>query len=79
MSLRRLLRTHTSPGQMRAMRERCPEPIRVILPGMCYRNEQITTRSSIQFTQVDVMAHQQCTPGSYGKIAGPVNRTDPGQ
>ena len=29
-----LLRTHTSPGQIRAMREYCPEPIRVILPGM---------------------------------------------
>ncbi len=28
-----ILRTHTSPGQMRAMREYCPEPIRVILPG----------------------------------------------
>ncbi|MCB8926911.1 MAG: phenylalanine--tRNA ligase subunit alpha, partial [Ardenticatenaceae bacterium] len=27
-----------------------------ILPGMCYRNEQITTRSSIQFTQVEGLA-----------------------
>jgi len=26
------------------------------LPGMCYRNEQITTRSSIQFTQVEGLA-----------------------
>lgn len=48
-----ILRTHTSAGQIRAMREYHPEPVRVILPGMCYRNEQITTRSSIQFTQVE--------------------------
>ncbi|MEM7336957.1 MAG: phenylalanine--tRNA ligase subunit alpha [Chloroflexota bacterium] len=51
-----ILRTHTSAGQIRAMREYYPEPIRVILPGMCYRNEQITTRSSIQFTQVEGLA-----------------------
>jgi phenylalanyl-tRNA synthetase alpha chain len=51
-----LLRTHTSPGQIRVMRERCPEPIRVILPGMCYRYEQITARSEIQFNQVEGLA-----------------------
>jgi phenylalanyl-tRNA synthetase alpha chain len=51
-----LLRTHTSPGQIRVMRERHPEPIRVILPGMCYRYEQITARSEIQFHQVEGLA-----------------------
>jgi phenylalanyl-tRNA synthetase alpha chain len=51
-----LLRTHTSPGQIRAMRQYCPEPIRVILPGMCYRYEQITARSEIQFHQVEGLA-----------------------
>src|SRR5512137_2270855 len=51
-----LLRTHTSPGQIRVMRERCPEPIRVILPGMVYRYEQITARSEIQFHQVEGLA-----------------------
>jgi phenylalanyl-tRNA synthetase alpha chain len=51
-----ILRTHTSPGQIHAMREYYPEPIRVILPGMCYRHEQITTRSEIQFTQVEGLA-----------------------
>lgn len=51
-----ILRTHTSAGQIRAMHEYHPEPVRVILPGMCYRNEQITTRSSIQFTQVEGLA-----------------------
>jgi phenylalanyl-tRNA synthetase alpha chain len=48
-----ILRTHTSPGQVRAMRQYYPEPIRVILPGMCYRYEQITARSEIMFNQVE--------------------------
>lgn len=51
-----LLRTHTSPGQIRAMRDYCPEPVRVILPGMCYRYEQITPRSEIMFNQVEGLA-----------------------
>ncbi len=51
-----ILRTHTSPGQIRAMRDFCPEPIRVILPGMCYRYEQITVRADIQFQQVEGLA-----------------------
>ncbi len=54
-----LLRTHTSPGQIRAMREfgaGGTKPIRVILPGMCYRQEQVTARSEIQFTQVEGLA-----------------------
>jgi len=51
-----LLRTHTSPGQIRTMRRFCPEPIRVILPGKCYRYEQITARSEIQFHQVEGLA-----------------------
>jgi phenylalanyl-tRNA synthetase alpha chain len=54
-----LLRTHTSPGQIRAMREygdNGTQPIRVILPGMCYRYEQISARSEIQFNQVEGLA-----------------------
>jgi phenylalanyl-tRNA synthetase alpha chain len=54
-----ILRTHTSPGQIRAMKEmgeNGTQPIRVILPGMCYRYEQITTRSEIQFHQVEGLA-----------------------
>lgn len=48
-----ILRTHTSPGQIHVMRRFCPEPIRVVLPGMCYRYEQVTTRSEMQFEQVE--------------------------
>ncbi len=51
-----VLRTHTSPGQIHAMREYAPEPIRIILPGMFYRHEQITPRSEIQFNQVEGLA-----------------------
>jgi len=51
-----LLRTHTSPGQIHAMREYCPQPIRVILPGMCYRYEQISASKDIQFQQVEGLA-----------------------
>ena len=51
-----ILRTHTSPGQIHAMRKYNPEPIRVILPGMCYRYEQITARSEIQFHQIEGLA-----------------------
>lgn len=54
-----ILRTHTSAGQIRAMRdlgENGTRPIRVVLPGMCYRFEQITNRSEAQFHQVEGIA-----------------------
>jgi phenylalanyl-tRNA synthetase alpha chain len=57
-----MLRTHTSPGQIHAMQEHTdhypedPPPIRIILPGMCYRYEQITSRSEVQFNQVEGLA-----------------------
>jgi len=50
-----LLRTHTSPGQIHVMRERAPEPIRVILPGATMRYEQLSARSEIEFAQVEVL------------------------
>lgn len=51
-----LLRTHTSPGQIHAMREFAPNPVRVVLPGKCYRYEQVTARSEMQFHQVEGLA-----------------------
>ena len=57
-----LMRTHTSPGQIRAMRAAAatnpdnPPPIRIALPGMCFRYEQITARSEVQFNQVEGLA-----------------------
>lgn len=52
-----LLRTHTSPGQIHAMRTLGPnKPIRVILPGICHRKEQVTARSEMMFHQVEGLA-----------------------
>lgn len=51
-----LLRTHTSPGQIHAMRYHAPNPVRVILPGKCYRYEQVTARSEMMFHQVEGLA-----------------------
>jgi phenylalanyl-tRNA synthetase alpha chain len=50
------LRPHTSPGQIHVMRQYTPEPIRAILPGICYRYEQVTARHETQFYQIEVLA-----------------------
>lgn len=50
------LRPHTSPGQIHVMRQYTPEPIRAILPGMCYRYEQVNARHETQFNQLEVLA-----------------------
>jgi len=47
----RLLRTHTSPVQVRAMRDRKP-PFRVIAPGRVYRNDSDMTHTPM-FHQVE--------------------------
>ncbi|MCX7726810.1 MAG: phenylalanine--tRNA ligase subunit alpha [Chitinispirillaceae bacterium] len=47
-----LLRTHTSPVQIRVMEQKKP-PIRCIMPGRVYRNEEISARSYCLFHQVE--------------------------
>jgi phenylalanyl-tRNA synthetase alpha chain len=47
-----LLRTHTSPVQLRVFEKRKP-PVRIIAPGRCYRNEAINARSYCTFHQVE--------------------------
>ena len=47
-----LLRTHTTPVQVRLMEKYRP-PIRAIFPGKVYRNEVISARSHVQFHQID--------------------------
>jgi phenylalanyl-tRNA synthetase alpha chain len=47
-----LLRTHTSPVQIRVMEKQQP-PIRCIMPGRVYRNEEISSRSYCLFHQVE--------------------------
>lgn len=51
-----LLRTHTSPGQIHVMYAYAPEPIRVVLPGVVYRYEQVSARKDTQFTQLEGLA-----------------------
>jgi phenylalanyl-tRNA synthetase alpha chain len=47
-----LLRTHTSPVQIRVMQGMEP-PIRSIMPGRVYRNEAINARSLAEFHQIE--------------------------
>jgi len=47
-----LLRTHTTPVQIRIMEKQMP-PVRAIMPGRVYRNEAVSARSYCMFHQVD--------------------------
>jgi len=47
-----ILRTHTSPVQIRAMRALTP-PIRVITPGRCFRYEAVDASHGFEFFQVE--------------------------
>jgi phenylalanyl-tRNA synthetase alpha chain len=60
---RLLLRTHTSPGQIRAMREASP-PLRVLTPGRCYRYEAVDASHSVEFFQIEgLMVDEGTTMG----------------
>ena len=47
-----VLRTHTSPVQIRLMENHKP-PVRAIMPGRVYRNEAVSARSYCMFHQVE--------------------------
>lgn len=47
-----VLRTHTSPGQIRVMRSSKP-PIRALLPGRCFRYEAVDASHGFEFFQVE--------------------------
>jgi phenylalanyl-tRNA synthetase alpha chain len=47
-----LLRTHTSPGWVRAM-EQSPPPLRLVFPGRVYRAESVDATHMDQFHQMD--------------------------
>jgi phenylalanyl-tRNA synthetase alpha chain len=47
-----VLRTHTSPVQIRLMEKQKP-PVRAIMPGRVYRNEAVSARSYCMFHQVE--------------------------
>jgi phenylalanyl-tRNA synthetase alpha chain len=50
-----LLRTHTSPAQIRTMEQHAP-PIRVAVPGRAYRFEATDTTHEWMMTQVEILA-----------------------
>jgi phenylalanyl-tRNA synthetase alpha chain len=51
-----LLRTHTSPNQVRVL-ERTPEPpVRVVVPGKCYRQEATDATHEWMLTQIEGLA-----------------------
>ncbi|MDQ6693126.1 MAG: phenylalanine--tRNA ligase subunit alpha [Chloroflexota bacterium] len=50
-----VLRTHTSPAQIRVMRKMEP-PIRMIVPGRAYRDESTDATHETYFTQMEGMA-----------------------
>jgi phenylalanyl-tRNA synthetase alpha chain len=49
-----ILRTHTSPAQIRAMKALSP-PIRVITPGRCYRYENVAADRNFEFFQIEAL------------------------
>ncbi len=50
-----LMRTHTSPNQVRYMEQHQP-PVRVAVPGKCYRNEATDPTHEWMITQVELLA-----------------------
>ena len=50
-----LLRTHTSPNQIRIMEQSAP-PIRVVVPGRVYRNEATDASHLAEFSQIEGLA-----------------------
>ena len=55
-----LLRTHTSPFQVRIMEQLAPKlPIRVVCPGRCYRRDPADATHSPMFYQIEVLVVDQ--------------------
>jgi phenylalanyl-tRNA synthetase alpha chain len=54
-----LLRTHTSPVQVRTMEERYPNPVLVIAPGRVYRRDALDATHSPMFHQIEGLVVDQ--------------------
>ena len=52
---RLLMRTHTSPVQIRTLLESGP-PVRVVIPGLAYRNDPFDASHAPAFTQIEGLA-----------------------
>ncbi|HLG00400.1 MAG TPA: phenylalanine--tRNA ligase subunit alpha [Acidimicrobiia bacterium] len=64
-----LLRTHTSPVQIRVMEEQEP-PIYVVAPGRCYRKETLDARHSPMFHQIEGLVVDRGI--TFGDLAGTI-------
>jgi phenylalanyl-tRNA synthetase alpha chain len=64
-----VLRTHTSPVQIRVM-ERQPPPIFVVAPGRCYRRDTLDARHSPVFHQIEGLVVDEGI--TFGHLAGTI-------
>ena len=65
---RKLLRTHTSPMQVRYMEKHQP-PFRIIVPGKCFRYEATDASHEIQFFQIEgLMIDENITLANFKAI-----------
>ncbi len=51
-----VLRSHTSPAQIRSMKEHAPEPLRVVVPGRTYRPDKVDATHYHTFHQLEGLA-----------------------
>lgn len=51
-----LLRTHTSPNQVRVLERTAEPPVRVVVPGKCYRQEATDATHEWMLTQIEGLA-----------------------
>ena len=82
---RHLLRTHTSPGQIRVMHQERP-PIRALLPGRCFRYEAVDASHAIGVLpgrwadgrrgHLDGATSRACSTSSPTRCSAPAARPD---
>jgi phenylalanyl-tRNA synthetase alpha chain len=65
-----LLRTHTSPVQIRVM-ESQPPPVYTVMPGRCYRRDTLDARHSPVFHQIEGLAVDEGI--TFGDLAGTID------
>jgi len=64
-----LLRTQTSPVQVRVMQSRRP-PVRIITPGRCYRRDTTDATHSANFHQIEGLYVEDAAPVSLADLKG---------
>ncbi|MBI2169487.1 MAG: phenylalanine--tRNA ligase subunit alpha [Actinobacteria bacterium] len=64
-----LLRTHTSPMQIRVMQAQEP-PVYIVMPGRCYRKETLDARHSPMFHQIEGLVVDRGI--TFGDLAGTI-------